>query len=235
MQPTELHNDIDRGWSRFLATWSLLTSFVYVSLVVAVLALVMPAAKPNPLGDTHFELMAAGHAPILYKLAIVLDVISWIALAGMLVGFASLLRRKAPVRGSLVTLLASGVLVGFVGACLRLAGTSHLADQYFTASVSQQGAVVQSYDYLLLAINMLFSAGGLLGGIALILVASAARSLPTLPRWSTVLIGIAGVAHVTKGTVELVTGADLGPLALLASTLMVVAIVAMSRRLYASS
>ncbi len=234
MQTAEIHHDVNRDWSRFVATWSLLTSLVYVSLIVAIFTLVMPAAKPNPLGDTYFELMAARHAPILYRFTILIDVTSWIALAGLLVGFASLLRQKAPVRGNLITLLASGLSVGFFGACLRLAGTSHFADQYFAASVTQQGAVVQSYNYLLFAINTLFSAGGLLGGIAMFLVASGARSLPKLPRWSAVLIGIAAIAHITKGIGELATGADLGLLALPANVLMIIALVAISRKLYSS-
>jgi hypothetical protein len=217
-----------------VATWSLLTSLIYVSLIVAILALVMPAAKPNPLGDTYFELMAAGHAPIRYRVTIILDVSAWIALAVLLVGFASLLRKHAPVRGGLVMLLASGLSAGFVGACLRLAGTSYLAHEYFTAPVTQQAAVVQSYDYLLLVINILFSAGGVVGGIALLLVASAAYAAPTLPRWSTVAVGVAGAAHLTKGALELATGADLGPLALLANVLVVVALVAIARKLYAT-
>jgi hypothetical protein len=223
-----------RDWSRFLAAWSLLTSLIYVSLITTILAFVMPAARPNPLGDTYFELMAARHAPILYKFAIVLDLSSWIVLGGLLVGLASLLGQRAPVRGKLVTLLASGLSAGFIGACLRLAGTSYFADKYFSAPPAQQGAVVHAYDYLLLVINILFSAGGLLGGIALLLVASAKRALPDIPRWSAVLIGVAGITHVTKGLLELATGADLGPLALLASVLMVVALVAAARKLYSS-
>jgi hypothetical protein len=234
MQTADLHNDLTREWSRFMITWLLCTSLIYISLIVAILTLVMPAAEPNPRGDMYFELMAAGHAPILYRFTIMIDVSAWIAIAGVLVGFAALLRHRAPIRGSLVMLLAAGLWVGFVGACLRLAGTSHLADEYLSSSATQQDAVVRSYDHLLLVINILFSAGGLLGGIALVLIASAASSLPELPRWSTVLLGIAGTAHIAKGVVELATGADLGPLALLASTLIAVALVAISRKLHSS-
>jgi hypothetical protein len=79
--------------------------------------------------------MAAGHAPILYRLTIMADVSTWIALAGVLVGFASLLRGRAPVRGNLVMVLASGLSVGFAGACLRLAGTSYFADEYLSARI----------------------------------------------------------------------------------------------------
>jgi hypothetical protein len=234
MQTADLHNDVTRAWSRFLVPWALFTSLIYICLIVAILTLVMPAAGPNPLGDTYFELMAAGHAPILYRFTIMIDVSAWIAMAVVLVGFAALLRQRAPLRGNLVMLLAAGMWVGFVGACLRLAGTSYLAEEYFSASATQQDAVVRSYDQLLLVVNILFSAGGLLGGIALVLIASAASSLPELPRWSTVLLGIAGTAHIAKGVVELPTGADLGLLALLASTLIAVALVAISRKLHSS-
>jgi len=66
MQAADLRNDVTRGWSRLLVTWSLFTSLTYIGPIVAILTLVMPAAKLNPLGDTYFELMAAGHDPILY-------------------------------------------------------------------------------------------------------------------------------------------------------------------------
>jgi hypothetical protein len=55
MHTADLCNDATRGSSRFLVTWSLFTSLIYIGLIVAILTLVMPAAKPNPLGDTVFR------------------------------------------------------------------------------------------------------------------------------------------------------------------------------------
>src|SRR5687768_11742718 len=125
MLNTDLQNDIEnKNWLKLVVGWSLFTSFVYVCLIVTILTLVMPASKPNPLGDIYFELIAAGHAPFAYHFSIMFDVLAWIALGGLLAGFAALLRRTAPLRSSLITLLASGTLVGFIGACLRIAGTS---------------------------------------------------------------------------------------------------------------
>jgi hypothetical protein len=235
MQSADLQNETEnRSWVKFLASWSLITSIIIVSLVVTILTLVMPASRPNPLGDTYFELMAAGYAPALYRLSIMFDVAAWIGWGGLLIGFAALLRRLAPVQATLIALLASGMSLGFIGACLRIAGTPHLANQYFSKSASQQGAVIQSYDSLLQIITILFSAGGLLGGTALLLIASSARYLPKLPRWTIILIGIAGSIHMIKAVLELASDLDLGPLALLANILLVVALVTISKKFYTS-
>lgn len=236
MQTLELQQDtLTQNWSKFLAVWAMGMSVVIVGLVVAILALVMPASQPNPLGETYFELIAAGRAPTLYRAAIMLDVLAWIGWGGLLIAFAGLLNRMAPARSTIISLLASTMSLGFLGACLRIVGTPHLASQYLLAAASQQGVVIQSYDSLLQIINILFSAGGLLGGIALLLIASARRLLPKLPRWSGVLIGVSGAIHMAKGILELATGADFGPVALLGNILLIAALAAVTMRFYRSS
>src|SRR5262249_21805505 len=138
--------------------------------------------------------------------------------------------RTAPVRSSFVALLASGMLLGYVGACLRLVGTSHFADQYVAASAAQRAGIVQAYDSLPLIINTLFSAGDLLAGVALVLVASATARLPELARWSTMLLGLVGLLDVAKAAGELATGADLRVLALPLNVLLIVSLVAIAAR-----
>src|SRR5712664_1932307 len=103
MQATNAQNDTaNKNWLKLVGGWSLFTSFVYVCLIVTILALVMPASKPNPLGEKYFELMAAGHAPFVYHFSMMFDVLAWIALGGLLAGFAALLSRTAPLRSSLI-------------------------------------------------------------------------------------------------------------------------------------
>lgn len=157
------------------------------------------------------------------------------ALAGALVTFAALLLRRAPLRSRFIGLLSAGLLVGFIGACFRLAGTSDLASQYSAAAPSMQPAIVHSYDDLLRLINMLFSASELIAGLGLGLVVSAIRSMSEFKRWPTVLIGIAAFLYLATGLLELMTGADLGPLALLASLLLIISFVAIARRFWRSS
>lgn len=229
MQSLEVSN---KNWLRFLAGWSLFTSISVTSLIVTVLALVLPASNPNPLGEKYFEFMAATHNPGLHHLAIMFDVLAWIGWGGLFVAFAALLYKAAPVRSVLVGLLATGMSVGFFGACLRIVATPNLAADYAAATAAGQAAILQSYDGLLQIINVTFSAGGLLAGIALLLIAFAGRHLTAFSRWALVLLGIGGAVHVSKATLELIFGLDLGPLALLGNSLLVVALIASAIRIY---
>ena len=117
---------------------------------------------------------------------------------------------------------------GFIGACFRLAGTSALAASYLTVMPGEQAAILQSYVELLRLINILFSAGGLFGGIGLLLATSVAWSLAQFPRWSNVLLTVAAVMQILKAVIELGTGADLGPLALLANILVIIVLFAIA-------
>jgi hypothetical protein len=117
---------------------------------------------------------------------------------------------------------------GFIGACFRLAGTSTLAASYLTATAGEQVAILQSYVELLRLINILFSAGGLLGGVGLLLAASVGWSVAEFPRWPNVLLAFSAILHISKAVLEFATGADLGPLALLANFLVIIGLFALA-------
>jgi hypothetical protein len=225
----------DKNWLKFLAVWSLGTGVVVASLIVAILSLVLPASQPNPLGETYFELIAAGRAPILYRLTIMFDILAWVGWGGLFITFAALLHRTIPLRSTLIALLSTGMSIGFIGACLRIVGTPEYASQYLTAAPTQQGAIIQSYDSLLHIINVTFSAGGLLVGAALLLISSATKYLPKVLSWPIKIMGAAGLIHLAKAVVELATNMDLGPLALLANLLLITALIAISIKLRALS
>jgi hypothetical protein len=223
---------IDTGnkiWFRFLSRWALLTGLNYLGLILAILILVIPASQNSPLPETYFELVAATRVPILYRLAIALDITAWLALGGLLVTFAALLIRHSPILSAFIAACGTGMVSGFIGACLRLAGTNALAGSYLTATPEGQTIILQSYADLLRLINILFSAGGLLGGIGLLLVASAAWSIVQFPRWSNVLLALSAMAHISKAVLELGIGADLGPLALLANMLVIIGLFGIAR------
>jgi hypothetical protein len=209
------------NWFRFLSRWALLTGLNYLGLILAILILVIPASGNNPLPETYFELVAAMRAPITYRLTIALDITAWLALGGLLITFAALSIRHSPIRSAFITACGVGLVSGFIGACFRLAGTSTLATEYLTATQQQQTLILQSYTELLRLINILFSAGGLLGGIGLLLAAISAWGKYQFPRWSTALLAFSGVLHLAKAAIELTTGADLGPVALLANILII--------------
>jgi hypothetical protein len=228
---------IDTGnanWFRFLSRWALLTGLNYIGLILSILILIIPASQNSPLPETYFELVAATRAPISYRLTIALDVTAWLALCGLLITFAALFVRHAPIRSAFIAACGVGLVSGFIGACFRLAGTTTLAARYLTAIPGEQAAILQSYIDLLRLINILFSAGGLLGGIGLLLVASASWAMAKFPRWSIVVLGLSAVIHSAKAVIELMTGADLGPLALLANILVIIALFAIANRFWRS-
>jgi hypothetical protein len=223
---------IDTGnanWFRFLSRWALLTALNYLGLILAVLTLVIPASHNSPLPETYFELVAAARSPIFYRLTIALDISAWLAFGGLLISFAALFVRNAPIRSAFIAASGVSLVSGFIGACFRLAGTSALATSYFTVMPGEQAAILQSYAELLRLINILFSAGGLLGGIGLLLAASGAWSIYQFPRWSNILLALSAVMQMSKAAIELATGADLGPLALLANILVIIGLIAVAR------
>jgi hypothetical protein len=222
---------IDTGntnWFRFLSRWALLTGITYLGLVLAFLTLVVPASQNSPLPEDYFELVAATHSPIFYRLTIAFDIAAWLALGGLLITLAALYARRALIRSTFIAVLGVGMVSGFIGACFRLAGTSALATSYLTVTPGEQAAILQSYLDLLRLINILFSAGGLLAGIALLLAASVAWWMAQFPRWVTVLLGLSGVVELSKAVIELATGADLGLLGLLGSILLISALFAIA-------
>jgi hypothetical protein len=217
------------NWFRFLSRWALLTAITYLGLILAFLTLVIPASQNSPLPETYFELVAATRSPIFYRLTIGVDVITNLALGGLLITLAALFAYRAPIRSTFIAAGGVGMLSGFIGACFRLAGTNQLAASYLTAAPNQQAAILQSYLDLLRLVNILFSAGGLMAGIAMLLAASVAWSMAQFPRWSNVLLALSAVMQISKAVIELATGADLGLLGLLGSILLIGALFGIAR------
>lgn len=222
---------IDTGnanWFRFLSRWALLTGITYLGLILAIFTLVIPASQNSPLPETYFELVAATRSPIFYRLTIAFDIVTNLALGGLLITFAALLVSRAPIRSTFIAACGLGMVSGFIGACLRLAGTSALAANYLTATPGEQATILQSYLELLRLVNMLFSAGGLMAGIGLMLATSVAWSTAQFPRWPTVLLALSGLVEILKAVIELATGADLGLLGLLGAILLIIALFAVA-------
>ena len=218
-----------RNWITFMSRWAFLTGLNYIGLILAIFILVLPMSQKSPLPETYFELVAAARAPLFYRLTIALDVTAWLALGGLLITFAALFVSHAPIRSAFIAACGVSMLSGFIGACFRLAGTSALATSYLTVPPGEQAAILQSYLDLLRLVNILFSAGGLMAGIAMLLATSVAWSIAQFPRWSNVLLALSAVMQISKAIIELATGADMGLLGLLGSILLIVGLFAVAR------
>jgi hypothetical protein len=224
----DLSDSYYANWYKFLSRWSLFTGICILGLFLGIFIFVLPASQNSPLPQEYFELVAAGQVPYFYRLTIAFDILAWLSQIGLFITFAALFVNRAFIRSSFIAVCALSMIVGFAGACLRLAGTSEFASSYLIASPSQKIHLLQSYSDLLRLINILFTAGGLTGSIALLLATTVAWSMVEFKRWSIVLIGISGVLQLLKAVGELATGIDLGPLALLAGILLIVALFAIS-------
>ena len=226
----DLSNSYYANWYKFLSRWALFTGICILCLFLGIFIFVLPASQSSSLPQEYFELVAASHVPLLYRLTISFDILAWLTQIGLFVTFAALFVNRAFIRSSFIAVCAISMIVGFAGACFRLAGTIEFASSYLIASPSKQIFLLQSYTDLLRLINILFTAGGLTGSIALLLATSVAWSMVEFKRWSIVLIGISGVLQLLKSAGELATGFDLGPLALLAGILLIIALFAISKK-----
>lgn len=220
---------VDTGnanWFRFLSRWALISGISYLGLILAFLTLIVPASQNSPLPETYLELVAATRSPIFYRLTIAFDIATNLALGGLLITLAALFVRHAPIRSAFIASCGVSMVSGFIGACFRLAGTSALAASYLTVTPEEQVAILQSYLELQRLVNILFSAGGLMAGIGLMLAVSIAWPIAEFPRWLTVLMAFTGLIEISKSVIELATGADLGLLGLLGAILLIIALFA---------
>ena len=197
------------GWLRFLARYALLAVMIDLVTWPLVVLWFLPASQGSPLAPAYDELVAATRNLALYRVLITLDVAAWLMLVVFLITLGALFARHAPIRSALIAACGIGQVAGMSGAFLRLKGISDLAIHYVTAVPDQQAALLRSFLDLQLVINSLFTAGGTLWGIALVLAASAAWSTAAFPRWLTGLIALPGILNLTSNLFEMVTASEL--------------------------
>lgn len=221
------------NWLSPLGHWAALGAVAYIVLIILMVAFLMPAAKKGTLPEKFFELTAAKRKPLLYRIAILSDMTSWIAYGGFLGTGAGLLAVHTPLKSLAIAILTAGLAIGLFGAALRLVRTPALAKQYDEAKGgAAQSAVVHAYGSLLGTINATFSVGGLLAGAAFILFAGSAWGLPMLSHWVLVLLDLSGALLIAKGLLELLTGGDWGPLGLLGGLATIIAYIDLALRFW---
>ncbi|WP_206061131.1 hypothetical protein [Nonomuraea basaltis] len=147
------------------------------------------------------------------------DVLAWLGIGGLLLAWGTVLRQRAPLRATFIVASSAATLIGFLGACLRLSATPELAHRYLSTPAGDRGASLEAYRELLNLINVTFSAGGLVANAGLLLVAIVTWHT-VLPRWVGVLLGLGSGLGMAKAALLLVTGVDLGPVALLGAALL---------------
>jgi hypothetical protein len=219
-----------RQWLLFLSRGALLTAFAYLGLILLFITLVLPAGSGS-LPDELLELDVAGSAPGPYRLTIVFDVLAWLGVGGLLLAWGMLLRDRAPLRATFIAASSAAALIGFYGACLRLSATPELAARYFARAAADRPPLLEAYRELLNLINVTFSVGGLVANAGLLLVVILTWRA-VLPRWVGMLVGLGATLSMAKAALLLVTGIDLGLMALLGATLLIAGFAGTARSLW---
>lgn len=217
-------------WRRALSRTALLAAASYVGLVTMVFVGILPGGSGS-LPAEYLELAAAGRSPLLYRAAIGFDVASWLMFGGFLVMAAGTFIRREPVRSTIVAALGLGMSIGLLGACLRLAGTAELGGRLLDAAARERAPILVSFIDQQRLVNVSFAAGGLLMGTAFVVVAGHFRRTAGLPRAVPVLFVLGGSLGLAKNVLQLATGMDVGPLALLGGLALVAGLLMLSRRL----
>jgi hypothetical protein len=175
-------------WSRFIALWALATGLAAAALFGAFGSLF---ATTGDLPEDNAELEMALEHPNVFTLAITLDILVWIGLAGLLVALGAVLFGRVPIRGLLVVVAGAASSVGLAAAYLRLRGTLDLAERYEQESGGAREDVLLAHLDLQQIIFAGFNGGSLVGSLAFLLVGSAAV-LVGLPRWIAVSFAFVG-------------------------------------------
>lgn len=199
-------------WFRFLSRWGWLPPMVFVGLIVSFFAAIGSVAG-RPLADAYPELIAAGYAPGLYRIAMLFDAAGWIVIGGLIFGVAMTAVRVAPRRALLGASLAITMVVGVLGGFMRLAVTGALGARL--ADGEDQMTIVNAYRLVDGIIGAHFLAGDLLQGAALVIAASAALAVVGFPRWPAFLLAGSGVASLLLFAVQIAANAFLFPLLLI--------------------
>jgi hypothetical protein len=200
-----------------LAFWALATGLSYIALMGLMIGVILPVSKPNPIAEQYFELIAASRKKWLYRLTIVVDMLTWVALYGFLIKFGMLIKNQQ------VIFLTIGLVIGFFGAALRLSATPAIAEDYLTAKDQEtKTSLIRLYALILRLINVSFSVGGIIGGVSLMLIGTTALSGAVFSNWIIILFGLAGIIFFLKGLLELVLNKDLGPMQLFGNLLLLI-------------
>lgn len=210
----------DASWFRFLSRWSLVQAALAIALMVVYLGGV--GFDPN-VPQAYAELIQASRKPEAYRVAMVLDAVTWLSLGGTFIAFGALFFSRALTRSVFAAACGIGMLSGSIGGSLRLGATSALAGRYATGSPEQQAAVQQSYLLLDQIVQAHFTTGHLLQALAYGLIAWIALSLQGFPRWIAVWLALTALSAAAFFALDTV-GMFLFPLLLLHIVVFVVAL-----------
>jgi len=78
------------------------------------------AVLPIDLSDPNAELVAAARNPAVYRVAALLDMLTWFGNRGLLLAFGGYFAARAPIRALVLAAAGAGQVIGALGGYLRL-------------------------------------------------------------------------------------------------------------------
>jgi hypothetical protein len=194
------------------AAWEKLVAWSALVLAGASLTLMLFYVVVLGLADfsPFAELQMAGRNPAAYRLSAALDILNWLGIGGLLVGFAAFFAARAPIRAVLLAACAVGQIVGAIGGALRLDAITELAARYTAAGADQQAVLGTVYLTLAQTVGSHYAAGQLLYGAGYLLIAGIAFSHAGLPRWIAAWFAVSG-AYAIANQLSVVAVGELLP------------------------
>jgi hypothetical protein len=227
---TSIPVGVGPGWAGFLSRAAALKAIVTLALVGA-FGVIISGAGTAPFEQA--ELIGASRNPAAYRIFAALDTLAWLGFGAVLLGFAALSAKLAPVRSACVAALAIAQLVGMIGGYLRLTATTALAARFATSGVDEQAAMLDSYREQFAIIGAHFGLGQVLYGIAFLLVATSAMQALGFPRPLAYLIGLLGAYSLANQLSVVLLGGPLwAPLFFLFLAMTVVMDVAVAAKFW---
>ncbi len=145
-------------------------------------------------------------------MGVTLDAATWLAASALLITFAAVLARRAPIRSAFIMACGIGQVLGVILGVFRVRGVGERAARYVMATPEQQADLLWSYQDIALVMDSFFTVHWALFSLAFVLAASAARTMAEFPRWLTIGLALLGVFGVAHPVILLLTGANIGKL-----------------------
>lgn len=179
-------------WIKFLALWAILPALATLALAVT-LGIVISTYGATPVDLKILEGVAENPVPL--RLLGSSQILLWLSIGGLLIGFAGLLQGYAPIRSTFLKACGYSLGISTLGGIMQFTATVDLANRYVQSDTNQE--IIQTFQPTLShLIESHFFSGELLSGLGFLLIFSLTYKIADIPKWLSIWMGISGLYSV---------------------------------------